>query len=76
MCTYIQLPVYVVYSLLRYMYLLLRTFMCQIIPLPPDPDQYMMAMNEFLPDDDAMMNMAIQLSLQQNEVHTITHAIY
>ncbi|XP_064395390.1 E3 ubiquitin-protein ligase UBR4-like isoform X5 [Halichondria panicea] len=32
-----------------------------------NPDQYMMAMNEFLPDDDAMMNMAIQLSLQQNE---------
>ena len=33
----------------------------------------MMAMNELIPDDDAMMNLAIQLSLQQSEVHTHTH---
>ena len=41
------------------------------IPPCTDPDQYMMAVNDLLPDDDAMMNLAIQLSLQQGEVRDV-----
>lgn len=36
-----------------------------LFPSHPDPSQYMMALQGLLPDDEAMMNLAIALSLHE-----------